>query len=253
MSFLQKAREMARDAADATSKAAGAVASKAQDPATQAAVKGGLSSAGQQVGVAAKGAAGATTKAAGAVAAKAQDPATQAKVKGGIAAAGRGARTMVERIDPGILAEVVIKATALQEVANARLRQKGSAYRIAEIVVTATLPPGVSFSIARIGDQDDEKGGPVLSSTEILAAEEAAEEAGEAGPPAEIVSLDTEEQASIAEEMAAVEASMDAAVEAIEEAEGVTSTVAEGAAPAEARAPAKAAAGPGAPAEGGSS
>jgi hypothetical protein len=223
VSFLQKARdkatEIAKDAADATTKAAGSVAAKAQDPVTQAKVKGGLSSAGQQAGVAARGAAGATTKAAGAVAAKAQDPATQAKVKSGISAAGRGARTMVERIDPGILAEVVIKATALQEVANARLRQKGSAYRIAEIVVTATLPPGISFTIARVGDQDGGEAGAVLSSTEILAAEEAAEEAGEAGPPAEIVSLDTEEQAAIAEELVAVEASMDAAVAAIEAAE----------------------------------
>jgi hypothetical protein len=226
VSFLQKARDMARDAADATSKAAGAVAAKAQDPATQAAVKGGLSSAGQQAGVAAKGAASATTKAAGAVAAKAQDPATKEKVKGGIAAAGRGARTMVERIDPGILAEVIIKATALQETANARLREKGSAYRIAEIVVTATLPPGVSFSITRIGDRDGEAAGTALSSTQILA-EEAAEDAGEAGPP-EIVSLDTVEQAAIEEELAAVEASMDAAVASIEVAEGAESAPAGG-------------------------
>jgi uncharacterized membrane protein len=125
---------------------------------------------------------------------------------------------MVERIDPGILADVVIKATALQEVANARLRQKGSAYRIAEIVVTATLPPGVSFTIARTGDLE-EGAGSLLSSTQILAAEAAAEAAEEAGPPAEIVSLDTEEQAEIAEELASVEASMDAAVESIEAAE----------------------------------
>jgi len=223
VSFLQKAREIARDAADATTKAAGSVAAKAQDPVTQAKVKSGISSAGQQAGVAAKGAAGATSRAAGAVAAKAQDPATQAKVKSGIVAAGRGARTMVERIDPGILADVVIKATALQEKANARLRSKGSLYRISEIVITATLPPGVSFTIARSDDREDGVTGPAHTSTEILAAEEAqeaAEEAaGEAGPPDEIVSLDTEEQAAIAEELAAVEASMDAVVEAIEAAE----------------------------------
>jgi hypothetical protein len=60
--------------------------------------------------------------------------------------------TAIERIDPGILADVVIKATALQEQANASLRRKSSAYRIAEIVVTATIPPQVSFGIQRIHD-----------------------------------------------------------------------------------------------------
>ena len=58
--------------------------------------------------------------------------------------------TAVEKIDPGILADVVIKATALQELANASLRSKSSAYRIAEIVVTATIPPQVSFGIQRL-------------------------------------------------------------------------------------------------------
>lgn len=58
--------------------------------------------------------------------------------------------TAVEKIDPGILADVVIKATALQEMANASLRSKSSAYRIAEIVVTATIPPQVSFGIQRL-------------------------------------------------------------------------------------------------------
>ena len=55
--------------------------------------------------------------------------------------------TAIEKIDPGILADVVIKATALQEKANASLRGKRSAYRIAEIVVTATIPPQISFGI----------------------------------------------------------------------------------------------------------
>lgn len=222
MSFLQKAREkaaeVARDAADATTKAAGAVTSKASDPATQEKVKTGLARAGKQAGEVAKGAADATSKAAGAVASRAQDPATQARVRGGIAAAGRGARTMVERIDPGILADVVIKATALQEKANARLRGKGSLYRISEITVTASLPPGVNFTIARIDDREDELHGTARTSTEILAAEEAAEAAA-TGAPVEIVSLDTEEQAAIAEELVNVEEAMGAAAEAIEAAE----------------------------------
>ncbi len=215
MSFLQKAKEkaaeVAREAADASTRAAGAVSAKAHDPTTQDRLKAGLSSAGRAAGDASAKAADASAKAASAVVAKAQDPATKAKVKSGLASAGRGARTMVERIDPGILAEVVIKATALQERANARLRAKGSIYRIGEIQVTASLPPGISFSIERVGDHDHEAtaGAPQLSSTEILAEERAAGEEA-------IVSLDTEEQAAIGEEIAEAEASIDATVDALE-------------------------------------
>ncbi len=228
MSFLQKAKEkateVARDAAEATSRAADVVTTKAQDPATQERVKSGLSSAGKTAADASVKAADASAKAAGAVVAKAQDPATQERVKGGLQVAGRSARTMVERIDPGILAEVVIKATALQERANARLRQKGSIYRIGELQVTASIPPGISFTILRIDDPDDPTTGAELhTSSEILAAEAA--EAAESGPvtgdaPPDIVSLDGEEQAAIAFELAETEASLDATVDAIVEAEG---------------------------------
>jgi len=210
VSFLQKAKEkaseVAREAGDASARAAGAVSTRAHDPETQERVKSGLATAG-------KTAADASAKAASAVAAKAQDPATQAKVKSGLATAGRGARTMVERIDPGILAEVIIKATALQEKANARLRRKGSMYRIGEIQVTASLPPGISFSIERVGDADHDavSGDPLLSSTELLAEERAAE----AGA---IVSLDTHEQAAIVEGLADAAASMDATVEVLQDA-----------------------------------
>jgi predicted transcriptional regulator len=208
VSFLQKAKEkaseVAREAGDASARAAGAVSTRARDPETQERVKSGLATAG-------KTAADASTKAASAVAAKAQDPATQAKVKSGLATAGRGARTMVERIDPGILAEVIIKATALQEKANARLRRKGSMYRIGEIQVTASLPPGISFSIERVGDADHDavSGDPLLSSTELLAEERAVEAGG-------IVSLDTHEQAAIVEGLADAAASMDATVEVLQ-------------------------------------
>jgi hypothetical protein len=208
VSFLQKAKEkaseVAREAGGASARAAGAVSTRAHDPETQERVKSGLATAG-------KTAADASAKAASAVAAKAQDPATQAKVKSGLATAGRGARTMVERIDPGILAEVIIKATALQEKANARLRRKGSMYRIGEIQVTASLPPGISFSIERVGDADHDavSGDPLLSSTELLAEERAAE----AGA---IVSLDTHEQAAIVEGLADAAASMDATVEVLQ-------------------------------------
>lgn len=226
MSFLDKAKEkaaeVAKGAADATSRAAGTVAAKAQDPDTQARMKTGLASAGKGAADASVKAADASARAAGAVAARAQDPATHAKVKGGLQAAGRGARTMVERIDPGILAEVVIKATALQERTNARLREKGSIYRIGELQVTASIPPGLSFVILRVDEPGGDTTAERRSSTEILAAELA-----ESGGPsvagadavADIASLDGEEQAAIAFEIAEAGAAMDAAADAIVKAE----------------------------------
>ncbi len=223
MSFLQKAKgkasEVAREAADASTRAAGAVSARAHDPETHEKLKGGLATAGRTAADATARAADASAKAAGAAVARAQDPATQARVKSGIASAGRGARTMVERIDPGILAEVVIKATALQERANARLRAKGSIYRIGEIQVTASLPPGISFSIERIGDADHDAAPGVrrLSSTDLLAAERAAGADG-------IVSLDMHEQAAIVEGLDDAEASMHATVEVLE---GATPTAPE--------------------------
>jgi hypothetical protein len=222
VSFLQRAKEkaseVAREAADASARAAGAISARAHDPETQAKVKSGLATAGKAAGDASVKAADASAKAASAVVAKVQDPATQAKVKSGLATAGRGARTMVERIDPGILADVVIKATALQERANARLRRKGSIYRIGEIQVTASLPPGISFSIERIGDADHDAdfGHPLLSSTDLLAEERAAE--GRDLEADAIVSLDTHEQAAIVEGLANAAVSMDATVEVLESA-----------------------------------
>jgi hypothetical protein len=219
VSFLQKAKEkageVAREAADASTRAAGAVAAKAQDPATQDKVKGGLASAGRTAGDVARDAADASSKAATAVAAKAQDPATQAKVRGSLESARRGARTMVERIDPGILAEVVIKATALQEKANARLRQKGSIYRIGELQVTASIPPGVSFTILRVDDPAEVAADEGRSSTEILAEEAAAGVPGDAELEPGIASLDGEEQAAMDFELAQAEAAMDAAVDGL--------------------------------------
>ena len=50
----------------------------------------------------------------------------------------------------GVLADVIIKATALQERANEALRAKGSPYRINEIGIGAAIPPSVTFTIGRI-------------------------------------------------------------------------------------------------------
>ena len=84
--------------------------------------------------------------------------------------------TVVERIDPSTLAELIIKATALQEKTNASLRDKKSPYRIGEIAISASIPPGVSFVIGRIDE------GEILSGTAVTSAEliEALPEFGEA-------------------------------------------------------------------------
>ena len=70
-------------------------------------------------------------------------------------AARRGVSTVVERIDPGVLADLIIKSTALQEMTNASLREKKSPYRIAEVNIAASIPPGVTFAIGRVDDQGD--------------------------------------------------------------------------------------------------
>ncbi len=238
MGILQSAREkaagVAKEAADATARAAGAAAARAGDPTTRERMAAGLSSAGHAAGEASRAAAGATAQAARTVAEKAGDPATQQRVRSGVQLAGsgvlaagrttatgvrkagHGARTMIERVDPGLLAELVIKATALQERTNARLRARGSVYRIGELQVTASLPPGISFSIVRLDDPElrheaeDAAGSAGRSSTELLADEAAA--AGEAG--ADLSSLDPadptadgvgSEEAAAGDELAAPE------------------------------------------------
>ena len=78
--------------------------------------------------------------------------------------------TAVERIDPGILADIIIKATAIQESANGALRAKGSVYRIGEITIGAAIPPSIQFSIERIDDPNAK----LFDSTSLLARAEAA-------------------------------------------------------------------------------
>jgi len=117
--------------------------------------------------------------AAGAAGRTASDPATQERIGKGISGAGAGAReaigmakrgvtTVIEKIDPGTLAELVIKATALQEMTNKALRQKGSPYRISEISISASIPPSVSFAIQRLDDEPEELGSSVVASSELV-------------------------------------------------------------------------------------
>jgi hypothetical protein len=90
----------------------------------------------------------------------------------------RGVTTVVEKIDPSTLAELIVRATALQEMTNRSLREKGSPYRIAEISISASIPPAVSFAISRIGDEPEEEAivGEVHSSAELV---EQTDDAGE--------------------------------------------------------------------------
>ena len=112
----------------------------------------------------------------------ANDPATaEAMARGAREAVGmarRGVTTVIEKIDPSTLAELIVRATALQEMTNRSLRQKGSPYRIAEISISASIPPAVSFAISRVGDEPEEETviGEVVSSAELV---EQAADAGE--------------------------------------------------------------------------
>ena len=130
MSFLKRVQEIASEAAGAASEAASAATKTASDPATQERLS------------------------------------KQAREAVGLAR--RGVSTVVERIDPGTLAELIIKATALQEMTNNSLRTKGSPYRISEIMISASIPPGVSFSIIRIDDVHDERAATGVASTDLV-------------------------------------------------------------------------------------
>lgn len=131
MSFLKRAQEAAAAAAEQAQHAAGMATKTAADPATQEKL-------GQQA-------------------------------RSALGAARRGVSTVVERIDPSVLADLVIKSTYLQEMTNGALREKKSPYRIAEVVITASIPPGISFSISRMGDADDDlPTGTALSSAELV-------------------------------------------------------------------------------------
>jgi hypothetical protein len=102
----------------------------------------------------------------------ASDPETQEKLgqqaRSALGAARRGVSTVVERIDPGVLADLIVKATALQETTNASLREKESPYRISEISIAASIPPGVTFTIARMDDQAEVISGTTVSSEALV-------------------------------------------------------------------------------------
>src|SRR6476469_9741942 len=154
MSFLDRAKQAASQAATAAAKVSVEVGREA-------------AKVGQEV----------SQKAATTI----RDPATKARAQSAVNKAKRGFTTALERIDPRILADVVIKATSLQERANASLRDRGSVYRISEIGIGAAIPPSVTFTIARVDDPD----APGLMDSSALLAADAAAKGDET-----IVSLD---------------------------------------------------------------
>lgn len=92
-------------------------------------------------------------------------------VRRGAGQAKRGLVGALDKIDPGILADIIIKATALQESANRSLRKKGAIYRIGEITITASFPPQVGFTIERLGDAPEEgETADMVDSSELEAA-----------------------------------------------------------------------------------
>ena len=146
MSFLDRAKQAASQAATAAAKVSVEVGREA-------------AKVGQEVGHQA--------------AVTIRDPATKARAEAALKKAKRGFTTALERIDPRILADVVIKATWLQERANASLKERGSVYRISEIGIGAAIPPSVTFTIARVDDADADG---LHDSSTLLGADAAAKE-----------------------------------------------------------------------------
>jgi hypothetical protein len=132
MTFMEKARQAAGVAAGAAAKVSVEVGSQA-------------AKAGAELG----------SKAAHQAATTIRDPATKVRAQSALRKAKRGFTTALERIDPRILADVVVRATSLQEKANASLQTRGSVYRIGEITIGASFPPSIQFSIERVDDPEN--------------------------------------------------------------------------------------------------
>jgi hypothetical protein len=165
VSFMKRAQEAAEAAKAKVEEAATAASRTAADPTTTERINKSLSGAGQGA-------------------------------REAVGLARRGVNTVIERIDPGTLAELIVKATALQEMTNTALRAKRSPYRISEISISASIPPGVTFAIGRIDDVDEEIVGEIHESADLL---EAASGAGEVVIALDGATIDQETAAAIAE------------------------------------------------------
>lgn len=170
MSFMERARLAAAQAAKIGAEVGSQAAKVGAEVGSQAA------RAGADVG----------SKAAHQAAVTLKDPATRARAQSALKKAKRGFTTALERIDPKILADVVVKATSLQERANASLQERGSVYRIGEIGIGASIPPSITFTIERV----DDPGKPGLVDSQTLLAEAAAASAAAGLDQETIVTLD---------------------------------------------------------------
>ena len=168
MTFMERARIAAAQAAKIGAEVGGQAAKVGAEVGAQAA------KAGAEMG----------SKAAHQAAATIRDPATKARARSALKKAKRGFTTALERIDPKILADVVVKATSLQERANASLQARGSVYRIGEIGIGASIPPSITFTIERIDDPG------ASDSTTLMAAAGAVAGDGDGTSPETIVTLD---------------------------------------------------------------
>lgn len=137
MSFIRKAQEAAEAARAKVEEAAASASRSVHDPSTADRINRGLADAGQGA-------------------------------RDAVGMARRGVTTVIERIDPGTLADLIVKATALQEMTNKALRQKGSPYRISEISIAASIPPGVTFTIGRVDRAEEVVSGDVLTSEQLV-------------------------------------------------------------------------------------
>jgi len=192
MGLFDKAKEAADHAAERARSAVESAAERASEVADSASnqVRGSsgdqLRAAAGQARVAAGQLGKATSDAVGNAATAVGNPENQAHAREaasrGFKKAKTGVASVIDRIDPGLLADIVIKATSLQEKANYRLRAKGSPYRINEITITAGLPPDVAFTIGRIDVLEE-----ALSAAEPSNAAEDPDKAAAAGSAVEAV------------------------------------------------------------------
>ncbi len=159
MSFIKRAQEAAAQAAESAKHLA-------QDAATSA---GAVAAGGQTEGTPGEpGEPGAATGTATSQALGKGLSGASAGAREALGMAKRGMNTVIEKIDPSTLADLIVKATALQEMTNKSLRTKGSPYRVSEITIQASIPPAVSFTIARLGDEPEQVGAQVVSSSELV-------------------------------------------------------------------------------------
>ena len=196
MGLFDKAKEAADHAAERARSVVESAAERASEVADNASnqVRNNsgdqLRAAAGQARMAAGQLGKATSDAVGNAATAVSDPTNQAHARDaasrGFKKAKSGVASVIDRIDPGLLADIVIKATSLQEKANFRLRAKGSPYRINEITITAGLPPDVAFTIGRIDVMEEALAAANPSSADE-ASDEASDEAAEPGSALEAV------------------------------------------------------------------